>query len=73
MKEGKQIKIPKELADNLNVAIDNLEVALSGSPLKEQIKKELNVFTGYQNWYLEKQNKAIARDIYKLQRSAKND
>lgn len=70
---AKEIKIPKELADNLNVALDNLEVALSGSPLKEQIKKELNVFAGYQNWYLEKQNKAIARDIYKLQRSAKND
>lgn len=65
---AKQILIPKELADNLYKAIDNINAAVIGSPAKDQLKNELQLLATFQNWYLEKENKAIARDIYKLQK-----
>ena len=63
--KDKQMLVPKKLIDNLYKSINSLDVNCIGCKTKESLTNEYKAFDNFRHFYLEKQNKAIKRDLYK--------
>lgn len=69
MNKEKNILVPESLIKDLYSAINNQIGYCIGCSKKSDLKATYEVFNQFENWYLEKENKKIKRDLYKIKKN----